>query len=238
MTVPARNTPSLFEDPRNAVRAVDMPANAPFRMRFHPDLWDLVPIEPVVGKGKVEHVLVPQLGHDILAAGVNGVHAENPDAGLVGEDCYTGLFTKQMAKGWHYITITAHVPAEFLPPGVEAGPLYRRTPVSQAKGGGVYHHECFEVITANRMMGGAKRTSYRQGYWRWLDAMAQAGAFGVPSEYAVEHIQSQIVNRREEIKASRTMSPDIRAERLAHIEAQVKALAVAAAKRSKVVADA
>lgn len=221
--MPVPDQSSFFSDARTERREVNAPANDPFELRYHPDLWELVEIEGK-GKARAKSVLIPQLGKDILRAGVNNVKQESDE--ISGVDCFNDMKVKQEKKGWKYLNLNTVIDAEYLPEGVPAGPYRRETASSK---GGVYYHEAWESIEADRLMGGTVNVYDKQGLYRWLHAMVKAGVFGAPSVRAVKSIERQITARRSEFQTSLRIPPQVRDQRIKSIDNNVAALHKAAA---------
>lgn len=201
-----------------APRALAVKPESRFVYRWTPEQWEMVMVDG-------QPVLVPQLSKLLLAEGVNGIPMPRKGGGMLeprsAEQIEQDAVLKAQLNGWRIVEPDLLVEQKFCPPGVQAGPLRR---VVKTLDGGDRWHDAFETH-APGLMGGAVVTYHREHLHRWLASRLEAGAFGEPPSHIVPALRAQVeATRREREARLSTVSPEIRASRLAPLDAQLAAL--------------
>ena len=204
----------------------------PFVYRWSPEQWQLVQVDG-------QPVLIPELSKLILAPGVNQVHAVGAVRGGTGgtwtaEAVMADAIERSAAKGFRHLGPDIQVEAAYLPEGVEAGPLYRSTPVVGANGHGTRHHDCFEAHVHRN--GAVVPVYHARGLFAWLAEMVRRGAFGTPPDHVVEALTAGLTAERDR-KRALPLPADLREEQVGRVTERLEQLQQAAdpkgAKRRK-----
>lgn len=201
-----------------APQVLAVPPEARFIYRYSPDSWELVQVD-----GKP--ALIPVFSKILLVPGVNGIPMVRAGGGMLEarsiEQIEAEAITKAQLKGWGIIPLGLTVPAEYLPPGVSPGLLRR---VVMTVSGEERWHDCFETHQP-QAIGGVKVVYHRAHFHRWMAGMVEAGNFGEPPAHVVPSLRTQVETmRRERETRLSSVSPEIRASRLAPLDAELEAL--------------
>ena len=133
---------ALMNTQASATLRVRAAANGPFLLRHFLTAWD---VAPVTRDDKTEMYWLPHMAVHWLTGGVQGVHVLRTDQVHDPKLRYIESVDKAKREGWQYPP--EHVPAEFTPEGVNAGPYCRPLDCVDPldKRMGVVHKEVWDV---------------------------------------------------------------------------------------------
>lgn len=210
---------SLLEDPIDTGRGSNLPrveSRPPFLYRHWPMSWE-------IGEIDGSPAWLPRIEPHLLVKGADGIRTPGPHEPE--SAAYSDSVLKARRKGWVYLPLSTIIPTELLPPGVAAGRYRRRIR-------GV--HPVTRVETEAWVSAWAVPQSglpdspitfelHRESWDRWRASLVKSGTIAAPVAQARNHMRATIERHLGRTRNS-SISPDVRAAKIADLERRIKEL--------------
>lgn len=205
----------VFAEPNQSREILRLEPTPPFRLRFRPDLWEVVEV------GLEGPALVPQLSCLWLMPGCNGVFGVTSKR--TADDVVALATTKSAEKHFRILDPNLPIPTACLPAGVKPGGYLATSPCRGAnKVVAVRHHERF-VTYAPQFEGAAREVWHMDCRNRWLVWLVSQGVFGQPGAAVLDRLSGQARDAYE--RALTVPWPqEIRADRVGRARRPLEAL--------------